>query len=447
MKSKLKIFLIIAAVMSVFHFLPAVKFILSDLAGGSVSKGFGVVWKGIGFFNAPFAGLSYYVQAHSNYLALTVSWLLWLAAGFAVYGVAAKKKIFAVVKNVFFSWLVFFTILVLLVFVKHPSPHLRTPDGFSKVNFHSHTYYSQDGVCSPGQNARFHGDSGFDASFITEHNTMSSCEKFSMLSGLPLILPGMQFNAENLSLLMLGDKKIGDADILPVKDKTIKEAVKWAHRKGLIVICPHWWKWGKPSWQELYDAGVDGFEIYNMNYRDFSDAERGELVKFCRENGLLMAGNTDWKGFGWAADVWNVIDVPRAELTPGVLKEYLKKRGPVKVIAYRQSSSTGLLRRVFEPFVGVYLLLAGIGVKQLISWLFWITLGIALSSKKYLVKAVLAMVFLYILFLDFGFLLAYFGSSGRNDALGEIVLPALGLVTAGWAAILLPMLKKGKTPA
>lgn len=429
MKTKLKFLSIIAAVFAAFYIFGRTGYVLTDLVTGTPAADFSVTWPSWRVFVEPFTAFANYLQSGVDYPAMYLSWMAWLALITVLVGIRAKKTTTALLKNICTVFLVFYSVVAVLLLSALPSPYLVVPSGWVKANFHSHTYSSLDAICSVEENISFHRKLGFDASFITEHNDYHE----SYLNAYQ----GMQLNTENISLLVL-DRGRALLNYSPygLLKKTIPEAVRNAHKQGFMVLCPHWWKWGKPSWDELNKAGVDGFEIYNVNYRNFNPDERRRLIEFCLKHKLMMIGNTDWKGFGRYNDVWTVFKI-------GKMPEDLRQLAQVqsKVIVYEKPEYRGGLRVYFEPIIGVYCMLNGLTLTQVVSWLLWIfTFLIMLSYKHW--KTLLsfsALVFLLWQLTKYGLLLA---SLGGNDALSKLLIPFLCILSVGWLAINISLLRK-----
>lgn len=442
MTKRLRILCWAALALFVLYFLPGSKYVLADLTGGKDLEGFAAMIKGYKWLAEPAYGLSLYVQSWHNYLYQSLSWLAWIAVAVAAAGAYFKQSFRKILYRSGAGWLVFLTVTAVLLLEPLPGPFLRSPRGDIKVNFHSHTYFSKDGVAGPLENSRYHRNSGFDANYITEHNGMRSYKLFSgKMHGSPLVLPGMQFNTENISLLILADREIEEKDISQAKDKKIKEVIAWAHKKGFAVICPHWWKWGKPSWEELYKWGIDGFEIYNINYRDFPDEERAKLIAFCKEKKLVMTGNTDWKGFGWACNTWNVLDMGKLEPSRAEIVSHVRKHRPVRVLVLEKDEYSGAARYIFEPFAGLYLYFAGADARQLFAWFFWTAVFLLVSMNKHWKKLACAAALFFVVKYDAVYLSRYMQAPG-NDAMKDLLLPLLFLLTAGWTALALRFFRR-----
>ena len=268
-----------------------------------------------------------------------------------------------------------------------PRAKAHAPKNFNITDYHSHTYYSHDGLDSPGQSLRYHERLGFNSFFDTEHGHTNGFDKFPAAARLTTVYPGMQVSTtERVSLLVLADRPY---DAAPFLHKSVKEVIGLAHANGFIVICPHWWKWRYFTWQQLYDFGIDGFEIYNAGYRKFAPAERRELVDFCKAKGLLMTGSTNWHGWGYMSNVWTAIENGAGN---GLPFDSLMKHALTKVIVLeRPGEAQGLLRYALEPFFGCYYYFGSLNKRQAVSWLVWLVLfAVAINLRLLMPLATVA---------------------------------------------------------
>ncbi|MDR0800321.1 MAG: hypothetical protein LBN01_02170 [Endomicrobium sp.] len=133
----------------------------------------------------------------------------------------------------------------------------------------------------------------------------------------------------------------------------------------MLVIMPRWWKWHRQAFAELKDFGIDGFEIYNREYRNFNENERRAMIDFSKENNILMFGVTDWHRWGCMSDVWTVFQGNVSEN----IQEQLAKKPQIQVILYGQEQSRSILRFIFEPFVAFYYCIKNTGLKYMISFM------------------------------------------------------------------------------
>lgn len=167
---------------------------------------------------------------------------------------------------------------------------------------HSHTLYS-DGILTPRQNVLWHIAMGYNAMFITDHNTLDHKEDVDALKEefkeTILVMLGMEWTTNRIHLNFLGLTE-WDFDQFPINRKNpsdleIQSAIAEAHRQGAVVVANHYiWSTGrnKPTRQQLMDWGVDYFEIVNCdcNLNDYYDIEG---IAFCEANGLGQITGTD----------------------------------------------------------------------------------------------------------------------------------------------------------
>lgn len=166
---------------------------------------------------------------------------------------------------------------------------------------HSHSIHS-DGVLTVRQNVLWHIAMGYNAMFVTDHNTMENKEDVAALQeefkDKILIMQGMEWSTGRIHLNFLGIED-WDFEAFPIKKETtdadIKAAIDEAHRRGGLVTLNHFlWSTNKdrPTRQQFLDWGIDYIEVVNSDcYKtEFYDAES---VAFCLENGIGQITGTD----------------------------------------------------------------------------------------------------------------------------------------------------------
>lgn len=417
-------------------FLGAPAAVLKDAATGLAPQGIDVAWPFARYALEPLAGFGEYVLSFSRYIFQLISWMAWLALLAGIAGAAARSPVSRIVKNIGVAWTAFLTFVVLVLILPLPAPKLVTGDNRSLADLHSHTWYSHDGVKSPAGSIDFHRRLGFDIFFASEHNHTRSFEHYPAPEKLRYVYPGTQMSTtQGISLLILADRPFDGALF---KDLTVKELIDRAHKEGFVVICPHWWKWRKFTWRELAGLGLDGFEVYNAGYRKFPETERREMIDFCRENGLIITGSTDWHGWGRLSNVWTVLDVPKKALDPGSLSGYLRSRPRTQVVVYSRPEVQTTARYVFEPFFGAYYYFGSMDWKQTVGWAFWIFV-FALAGRAGFFRRfgrftapVLSGVFLT---MSIYYLAIWLPLRSENLIIPRLVVPVLLTISAGWFAI------------
>jgi len=351
---------------------------LYNLISGSPAHGFSIQWPAVRIITEPLYAFSFYaITLNRNFYApAVVSWACWILFASVLYSLLKRTGVKRLLINAAYSLLTLATVFVAVVLLPLPGPKLIKPQGYMAADLHSHTINSHDAVSSPESCIRFHELQGFDAFFNTEHNHTRGFSRFPSDVKLKTVFPGMEMRTlDSVSVLLLSPKPFDGSQYA---DMRLKDLIYKAHTNGIIVLMPHWWKWHKFTFEELADMGIDGFEIYNCGYRYFDETEQRQMIDFARDNNLLMAGSTDWHGWGYMSDVWTVL-----EGKPGdELSLLLAKKPVTKVILYREKQSGSVLRFVFEPFSAFYYYVKNAGLTEIISFMAWFSVLFILFAGK-----------------------------------------------------------------
>lgn len=163
-----------------------------------------------------------------------------------------------------------------------------------KIDFHTHSYYSRDGISSPENLIKAALKNGLDGIALTDHNTAKGWKKAAAAA--------KKLNA----VLILGEEilieengnSVGEIlayflkeEINP-KGKSIEEIVKEIHKQGGIAIIAHPFNWRKPIFGlEKYKNLVDGIEVFNA--RSQTKRGNGRASSFAKENNLVRTAGSD----------------------------------------------------------------------------------------------------------------------------------------------------------
>ncbi len=193
------------------------------------------------------------------------------------------------------------------------------------IDFHSHTAHSWDGRRSftAERHARWESAAGYDAAFVTDHNTAAGAR-----AGLELnaarwrrgekwfaALPGVEVSAHGAHVLLLGNAPeiswAGHAAGLPGLERLLKESRSRFDALAVMSL-PEYWHHHPDRWETLADWGTAGFEIVSAAPRalDFPPEQRRRVVELCRRRDLLITGGSDNHGWGSTACVWNIMRLP-----------------------------------------------------------------------------------------------------------------------------------------
>jgi hypothetical protein len=195
--------------------------------------------------------------------------------------------------------------------------------GVAVVDFHSHTNASHDvrgtamGRFDTKKNLAWHQRAGFDAVFVTDHNTTAGL----VPTESPLALcRGLEVSAWGAHIVLLG----GELDSVrgPYRD--------WAGLRRLladadtiygalsVASLPEYERnhWGRLD--SMVDAGLDGFEIVNASPKanELTRARRDTVIGLARRTGKYVVGVSDHHGWGATSMVWSLVEVSNWENRP-----------------------------------------------------------------------------------------------------------------------------------
>jgi hypothetical protein len=215
------------------------------------------------------------------------------------------------------------------------------------VDFHSHTNVSHDvrntwmrGFDTEA-NRRWHNRAGFDAVFITDHNTVAGLKGQSRRPDQPVICPGTEVSAWRSHIVLLGDSLPVDRSrynrsldallmLLRVSDS--------AYGALSVASLPEYRRnhWGRLD--TLVAAGLDGFEIVNAapKANELVRADRDSVIRVARSRNRFVVGVNDSHGWGATSMVWNLVRVtgtqPGIDRCAAVLRRLQDGFGAVQVI-------------------------------------------------------------------------------------------------------------------
>lgn len=255
------------------------------------------------------------------------------------------------------------------------------------ADFHSHTSVSHDvrntimrGFDTPA-NLRWHKRAGFDAVFITDHNTV---EGLGRPTGSPARCPGIEVSAWKAHVVLLGDSLPidrswynGSLDEL----KTLLSVSDSAYGALSLLSLPEYDRnhWGRLD--TLVAAGADGFEIVNASPKaaEFSREHRDSVVALAGRTNRFVAGVSDSHGWGATSLVWNLVRAPgwRAGGDPcaRILTRLRDGFQAVQVVERHHLRADGGWPLWLTPLGVVWETWRGMGRLLLVSWLIWVWLA------------------------------------------------------------------------
>lgn len=140
-----------------------------------------------------------------------------------------------------------------------------------KIDLHTHTFFSGDGVSSPEQNIAAAREKGLHGFAVTDHNT---CEAITYLldhglmreDGKPvddfLIIPGVEVTTAEGHLLCIG---VTLPTPMKLKGRPAREVVELIHDRGGLAIPPHPYDLFRAGirFSTLETLPVDAIEVFN----------------------------------------------------------------------------------------------------------------------------------------------------------------------------------------
>jgi hypothetical protein len=182
---------------------------------------------------------------------------------------------------------------------------------------HSHTNVSHDvqGTLMRGFHTesarRWHGRAGFDAFFVTDHNTVAG---LTHAEGRPVVCPGIEISAWKAHVVLLGDtlpvdqnRYNGSLDEL----RALLATSDSAYGALSVLSLPEYERNHRARLDSLIAAGADGLEIVNASpaANELSRARRDSVIALARRTGRFVVGVSDSHGWGATSMVWNLMPV------------------------------------------------------------------------------------------------------------------------------------------
>ncbi|MFL5401851.1 MAG: PHP domain-containing protein [Gemmatimonadales bacterium] len=254
------------------------------------------------------------------------------------------------------------------------------------VDFHSHTNASHDvrntwmrGFDAEA-NRRWHARAGFQAAFITDHNTVAGQPARDNGSG-PVLCPGIEVSAWRAHIVLLGDT-------LPINQNRYNRSLDsllsllrvsdTAYGALSLASLPEYRRnhWGRLD--TLAGAGLDGFEIVNASPKanELTRAERDSVVKVARDSNRFVVGVSDSHGWGATSMVWNVVGVtasqPRAAICSAVLSRLRDGFPAVRIIERYRLRPDGWWPVWLTPLGVIWETWRGMEWQLTAPWLAWI---------------------------------------------------------------------------
>jgi len=254
------------------------------------------------------------------------------------------------------------------------------------VDFHSHTKVSHDvrGTLMNGfdteANLRWHRRAGFDAVFITDHNTVAGL--MSQAGSKPVRCPGIEVSAWKAHIVLLGDSLPVERSRYNSSFPALLELLRTSDSTyGALSVAslPEYEEnhWGHLD--SLVSAGLDGFEIVNAapKANELSRARRDSVIALARRTNRFVDGVSDIHGWGATSMVWNLVRAPgwrarSAGLCEAILNRLREGFPAVRVIERHRLRAASTWPLWLTPIGVVWETWRAMGWGLIGSWLVWI---------------------------------------------------------------------------
>lgn len=249
----------------------------------------------------------------------------WLVVGYVVVRLAVRRPAAAGrAKREAVYALVFLAAVAAFVgwgyWLPRPIPRLvvASPDDVV-MDIHSHTALSHDGRPGFGaaRNAAWHARAGFDLAFVTDHNAAGAARAWRMEvpRARPRLLDGEEISLSGIHVLALGTARAIPNRPYDGSWDSTGALVRRLHADSVFLVptLPEdWRRHTGAEFGQLSEWGVDGFEIWTTapQAMDLPPSARRTVISWSRLENRPVFGSTDMHGYGFAATVWNVVQLP-----------------------------------------------------------------------------------------------------------------------------------------
>lgn len=252
-----------------------------------------------------------------------------------------------------------------------PVPRLLAADSsVTVIDYHAHTQESHDGRSgwTATDLARWHAAQGFEASYVTDHNTVFSVP----VDGPIPLLPGVEWSVHRQHVVALGSVRPVERDSFAGSTLRMLGLFAELHRQGAagIASIPEYWRNHWPELDRFVAAGVDGFEIVNCAPKAIGlpGAARRRVLALASRHDRLAVGASDHHGWGKVTCVWNLA-VPGAQ-------GYRANRVLARSLALAQGDSPAWSAALTQP----WLMFRALAWSERVSWITWTVVLLAYAA-------------------------------------------------------------------
>ena len=261
---------------------------------------------------------------------------------------------------------------------------------------HSHTNVSHDvrgtlmGGFDTEANLRWHRRAGFDAVFVTDHNTVAGLRPHA---GPPALCPGIEVSAWHAHIVLLGDSAPVDQrrynGSLEGLELLLRESDSLYGALAVLSL-PEYERNHWARLDTLVAAGAGGFEIVNAapKANELTRARRDSVVALARRTNRSVVGASDSHGWGATSMVWNLLPVPGVRPEDGaacsaILDALRGGFGTTRIVERRRVRTDSAWPGWLTPEAVVWETWRGMGWPLTLAWLAWTWLLWAAARRRY----------------------------------------------------------------
>ncbi len=427
----------------VLYFIPTKPMQIYDLTNnGKIATDFSIQKDFNHTFFAPFLDVASYFCQMQNLKTQLLSYVSWFfVINFLIYfGLKFYKKDELKVFFTFNPFPIFFIklfvilwlLIVYVVFFPYLGNKLQklNPDDIA-VDFHSHTYYSWDAISSFKRSLNYHKSNGFDAYFVTEHNSflpnltnVESLKRQDIFVGFGEEVPdssGVFYLFFNIDEAVSPDELSSanyQKNMLDLKDKNVCFSLAL------------WWE--KITLNAILEKDFSSAEIANMGHKNYKDVDLKNAIGNFKKRNITLIGTTDWHGWCYKTNVWTIANIPGwrdssfdYDAKKNALLYVLAGKRETRVLEYKRNELNSKIRYILDPFFGLFYILTSASFLELLMWFLWVFVVVRFFKAVARDKKMLWVWFAVLgfnVFFSVKFFLTWQKVSKYNEMLGNVSL-------------------------
>jgi hypothetical protein len=237
---------------------------------------------------------------------------------------------------------------------------------------------------------RWHRRAGFDAFFITDHNTVDG---LTHASGSPAICPGIEVSAWRAHVVLLGDTMPVDRARYGGSLDGLRALVAQSdHVYGALSVLslPEYERSHRGRLDSLLALGADGLELVNASpaANEMSRARRDTVAALARRYDRFVVGASDSHGWGATSMVWNLMPVPPPRpaddrLCTALLDGLRSGFGSSRIVERHRLRPDSVWPAWLTPVGVLWETWRGMNGSLTLAWLAWIWILWAARRRRY----------------------------------------------------------------